>query len=48
MVIKSGWQLAGLLGCSLLLAQRTAYCLRMIKIVEPAGNSVAVVEFVTW
>jgi len=31
-------ELASLLGCSMLLAQRTAYCLRMIKIVEPAGK----------
>jgi hypothetical protein len=31
-------ELASLLGCSMLLAQRTAYCLRMIKIVEPAGR----------
>jgi hypothetical protein len=30
--------LAALLGCGTLLAQRTAYCLRMIKIVEPAGK----------
>ena len=31
-------ELASLLGCSVLLAQRTAYCLRMINIVEPAGK----------
>ena len=31
-------ELASLLGCNMLLAQRTAYCLRMIKIVEPAGK----------
>jgi hypothetical protein len=31
-------ELASLLGCSVLLAQRTAYCLRMIKIVEAAGK----------
>ena len=31
-------ELASLLGCNTLLAQRTAYCLRMIKIVEPAGK----------
>jgi hypothetical protein len=31
-------ELASLLGCSMLLAQRTTYCLRMIKIVEPAGK----------
>ena len=31
-------ELASLLGCSTLLAQRTAYCLRMIAIVEPAGK----------
>jgi hypothetical protein len=31
-------ELAALLGCSMLLAQRTAYCLRMIKIIEPAGK----------
>lgn len=31
-------ELASLLGCSMLLAQRAAYCLRMIKIVEPAGK----------
>jgi len=31
-------ELASLLGCSLLLAQRTAYCLRVIKLVEPAGR----------
>jgi hypothetical protein len=27
-----------LLGCSTLLAQRTAYCLRAINIIEPAGK----------
>ena len=31
-------ELASLLGCTTLLAQRTAYCLRMINIVEPAGK----------
>jgi hypothetical protein len=31
-------ELASLLGCSMLLAQRTAYCLRVINIVEPAGK----------
>ena len=31
-------ELESLLGCSTLLAQRTAYCLRMIKILEPAGK----------
>lgn len=31
-------ELASLLGCSLTLAQRTAYCLRAVKIVEPAGK----------
>ena len=31
-------ELALLLGCNMLLAQRTAYCLRMIQIVEPAGK----------
>jgi hypothetical protein len=31
-------ELASLLGCNLLLAQRTAYCLRMMKIIEPAGK----------
>jgi hypothetical protein len=31
-------ELASLLGCNMLLAQRTAYCLRMIKIIEPAGK----------
>jgi hypothetical protein len=31
-------ELASLLGCRLLLAQRVAYCLRMIDIVEPAGK----------
>ena len=31
-------ELASLLGCSVLLAQRTAYCLRMINMVEPAGK----------
>jgi hypothetical protein len=31
-------ELASLLGCDMLLARRTAYCPRMIKIVEPAGN----------
>ena len=31
-------ELASLLGCSLLLAQRTAYCLRAIKIIEAAGK----------
>jgi hypothetical protein len=32
-------ELASLLGCSMLLAQRTAYCLRMIKIIEPAWQA---------
>ena len=31
-------ELAALLGCSTLLAQRTLYCLRMIRLVEPAGK----------
>lgn len=31
-------ELASLLGCNLLLAQRITYCLRMIEIVEPAGK----------
>lgn len=31
-------ELATLLGCNLLLAQRTAYCLRMVEIIEPAGR----------
>ena len=31
-------ELASLLGCSLQLAQRTAYCLRAIDIIEPAGK----------
>jgi hypothetical protein len=31
-------ELASLLGCSMLLAQRTAYCLRAIDIIEPAGK----------
>jgi hypothetical protein len=31
-------ELASLLGCSVLLAQRTAYCLRIINMVEPAGK----------
>jgi hypothetical protein len=31
-------QLASLLGCSMLLAQRTAYCLRAINIIEAAGK----------
>ncbi len=31
-------ELASLLGCDKLLAQRTAYCLRMINIIEPAGK----------
>lgn len=31
-------ELASRLGCSMLLAQRTAYCLRMIDILEPAGK----------
>ncbi|MBV9004608.1 MAG: hypothetical protein JOZ98_06605 [Solirubrobacterales bacterium] len=30
--------LASLLGCNMLVAQRTADCLRVIKIVEPAGK----------
>jgi hypothetical protein len=31
-------ELAELLRCKVLLAQRTVYCLRMVKIVEPAGK----------
>jgi hypothetical protein len=31
-------ELASILGCSMLLAQRTAYCLRAVKIIEPAGK----------
>jgi hypothetical protein len=31
-------ELAALLGCSILLAQRTAYCLRLIELIEPAGK----------
>jgi len=31
-------ELASLLGCRTLLAQRTAYCLRMIELIEPAGK----------
>jgi hypothetical protein len=31
-------ELATLLGCSVLVAQRTVYCLRMIGIVDPAGK----------
>jgi hypothetical protein len=31
-------ELASLLGCGTLLAQRTAYCLRVIGLIEPAGN----------
>ena len=31
-------ELAALLGCGTLLAQRTAYCLRMIELIEPAGR----------
>jgi hypothetical protein len=31
-------ELASLLGCGTRLAQRTAYCLRMIKLIEPAGK----------
>jgi hypothetical protein len=31
-------ELASLLGCNMLLVQRTAYCLRMLTIVEPAGR----------
>jgi hypothetical protein len=31
-------ELAALLGCSVLLAQRTAYCLRMMGIIEAAGK----------
>ena len=31
-------ELASLLDCSMLLAQRTAYCLRAVKIIEPACN----------
>ncbi len=31
-------ELASLLDCTMLLAQRTAYCLRAVKIIEPAGK----------
>ena len=31
-------ELALLLGCGTLLAQRTAYCLRAVRIIEPAGK----------
>lgn len=31
-------ELASLLGCSTTLAQRAAYCLRMLELVEPAGR----------
>jgi hypothetical protein len=31
-------ELAALLGCPLMLAQRTAYCLRAIRLLEPAGK----------
>jgi len=31
-------ELASLLGCGTRLAQRTAYCLRMIELIEPAGK----------
>jgi hypothetical protein len=31
-------ELAALLGCGVRLAQRTAYCLRMIELIEPAGK----------
>jgi hypothetical protein len=31
-------ELAAALGCSTLLAQRTAYCLRMISVLQPAGK----------
>ena len=31
-------ELAALLGCSVLLAQRTAYCLRMMGVIEAAGK----------
>jgi hypothetical protein len=31
-------ELAVLLGCPLLLAQRTAYCLRAVRLLEPAGK----------
>jgi hypothetical protein len=31
-------ELAALLGCSVTLAQRTVYCLRMIGIIDPAGK----------
>jgi len=31
-------ELAALLGCGKVLAQRTAYCLRMIELIEPAGK----------
>jgi hypothetical protein len=31
-------ELASVLGCGIVLAQRTAYCLRMTKLIEPAGK----------
>jgi hypothetical protein len=31
-------ELASALGCSMLLAQRTAYCLRAVNVIEPAGK----------
>lgn len=31
-------ELAALLGCPLMLAQRTAYCLRLMELLEPAGK----------
>ncbi len=31
-------ELATLLGCPLMLAQRTAYCLRLMELIEPAGK----------
>ena len=31
-------ELASLLDCNTRLAQRTAYCLRMLGIIEPVGN----------
>lgn len=31
-------ELAALLGCRIMLAQRTAYCLRLMELIEPAGR----------
>ena len=31
-------ELAALLGCTIVLAQRTAYCLRIVELIEPAGK----------